>query len=189
MAELGHRRGQLQPGPRGSKCELAQGAPSSRVSAAGSPEHSTQLGWEPLPSKWDRVEDQHAHCPTQGSSGWQLSPGSRELKAPCSEQSIGMWTLEPQRSRLLVGGSHVNQCKRGLHGEQRPNSGWWRGLCCPVSPGLPFQYLSVCSLAFTKALNSFPEDINRLRACLVLCLSLSSMKPEGVCCLPRSRDD
>ena len=53
MAELGHRRGQLQPGPTGSKCELTQGAPSSRVLAAGSPEHSTQLGWEPLPSKWD----------------------------------------------------------------------------------------------------------------------------------------
>lgn len=60
-AKLGHRRGQLQPGPTGSKCELTQGAPSSRVPAAVSPEHSTQLGWGPLPSKWDRVGDQHAH--------------------------------------------------------------------------------------------------------------------------------
>ena len=96
MAKPGHRRGQLQPGPTGSRCELTQGAPSPRVSAAVSPEHSTQLGWGPLPSKWDRVGDQHAHCPTRGSSGWQLSPGSRKLTAHCSEQDIGVWTLEPQ---------------------------------------------------------------------------------------------
>ena len=141
-AKLGHRRGQLQPGPTGSKCELTQGAPSSRVPAAVSPEHSTQLGWGPLPSKWDRVGDQHTHCPTRGSSGWQLSPGSRKLTAHCSEQDIGVWTLEPQRNRLLEGGSHVKLCRRRLRGEQRPDSGWWRGLCCPMSPGLPFQYLS-----------------------------------------------
>lgn len=148
-----------------------------------SPKHSTQLGWGPLPSKWDRVGDQHAHCPTRGSSGWQLSPGSRKLTAHCSEQDIGVWTLEPQRSRLLEGGSHMKLCKRRLRAEQRPDSGWWRGLCCPMSPGLPFQYLSVCSLAFTKALNSFPEDIKQI-AGLLSALPQSLIHEARGCVLP-----